>query len=69
MSQVACFSSSTYAERPVGFWWEGMYWPVREVVRRWREPRGVGFWVRAEQARLFELFYGEEEDEWTIQPL
>jgi hypothetical protein len=65
--RVECISSHTYAERPIAFWWEGERQEVKLIENQWRTPAGVGFRVRTVQGQVFELFYGENEDEWTIR--
>ena len=66
MQHVECISSSTYAERPIAFVWSGVRLEVKAIERQWRTPAGVGFRVQTMDGQIFELFYGEETDEWTI---
>jgi hypothetical protein len=51
----------------VAFDWETQRLQVTEMIARWRLPDGVRFRVRAEDLDIFELFYHQAEDEWTIQ--
>ncbi len=66
MDLVECHSGYTYGERPIAFQWEGKRLLVAEVEATWRLPGGRRFRVRAEDGRVFELFYGELYDEWRI---
>ncbi|HLB63677.1 MAG: hypothetical protein A2Z66_05545 [Chloroflexi bacterium RBG_13_66_10] len=66
MDLVECHSGYTYGERPIAFQWEGERLRVAEVEATWRLPGGRRFRVRAEDGRVFELFYGELYDEWRI---
>lgn len=67
-SAVHCRAESAYPERPTGFEWEGRYWEVASIIKRWRTPTGKGFLVCTEQGSLFELFYSHEGREWKIRP-
>ena len=67
MHSVECVSSGTYAERPIALWWAGERQEVRVIENQWRTPVGVGFRVRTVKGQIFELFYGENEDEWIVQ--
>jgi hypothetical protein len=66
---VECLSSSTYAERPLAFYWQGQRLEVEEILTRWRAPLAICFRVltRGSQ-RVFELRYDESADTWLIQP-
>ncbi|HLF89226.1 MAG TPA: hypothetical protein VI451_09795 [Anaerolineales bacterium] len=67
MHHVECISSSRYAERPIALWWEGERREVKAIENQWRTPAGAGFRVRTVEGQIFELVYGENEDEWIIQ--
>jgi hypothetical protein len=66
---VECHSSSTYAERPLAFYWQGQRLEVDKILARWRTPLAICFRVltRGSQ-RTFELQYDESADTWRIQP-
>ncbi len=66
---VECLSGFTYAERPIALWWEGERLEIVEIVTQWRIPGGLRFRVQAENDRIFELCYSEQEDEWQISLL
>ena len=66
MVTVECVSSSTYAERPTALIWEGQRKVVKTIEGQWRTPAGVGFRVLTTDGQIFELFYGEQNDEWNI---
>jgi hypothetical protein len=51
----------------VAFDWGAQRLLVTEVIAHWRLPDGVRFQVRTESQLIFELFYHQAEDEWTIQ--
>ena len=63
---VECHSGYTYAERPIALRWEGRRLAIEAIDARWRLPRGHGFRVRTEDGQIFELFYGELDDEWQV---
>jgi hypothetical protein len=64
---VECHSGHEYAERPVSFYWEGQRVEIEEIVARWRVPEGKRFRVLTTDGQIFELFYGELYDEWSIR--
>jgi hypothetical protein len=63
---VECYSGGEYAERPRALHWQGHRLEVAEVLQSWRAPEGVRFQVRAEDGRVFDLFYNLEIDAWSI---
>jgi hypothetical protein len=63
---VECRSSASYAGRPLAFSWQGQRLDVAEILSRWRTPTGLGFRVRTTQEQVFDLFYDESLDEWSI---
>ena len=67
--RVECHSGYRYAERPAALWWEEQRLEITEVETQWRSPGGPSFRVRVQDGRRFELFYGEHEDEWRINPI
>jgi hypothetical protein len=67
--RVECLSSSTYAERPLAFYWQGQRLEVESILARWRTPAGIFFQVLSHSGqRTFELQYDESADTWHIQP-
>jgi hypothetical protein len=68
--KVECRSSSTYAERPLAFYWQGQRLEVERILARWRTPATSCFRVlaRGDQG-TFELQYDESADAWRIQPV
>jgi hypothetical protein len=66
-AKVTCYSGAQYAERPTAFETAGEALEVVEVERRWREPAGVRFIVRASDGRRYRLSYHEETDQWSVQ--
>lgn len=63
---VECYSGSEYAERPVALYWQGVRLEVAAVEAQERIPGGKRFRVRTTGGQVFELFYGELDDEWHI---
>ena len=66
--KVEAYSGYTYGERPMALHWEGERLLVAEVESRWRDPSGVGYRVRTEDDRIFDLFYDETSSEWSVNP-
>lgn len=64
--RVSCYSSHTYAHRPVSFVLDEREYQVREVKRTWREPGKVLFTVTTEDGPAFTLEYDEPEDIWRL---
>jgi len=65
-SPVICRSDSHYAERPVAIVWQGRQLGILAILDRWRTPDGRWFRVVAGDDGIFELFYNEQWDEWSI---
>ncbi len=66
-AKVTCFSSSSYASRPVAFEWEGARLIVDVILIENRTPTGKLFVVQAGDGRLFELIYDESNDTWRVE--
>jgi len=66
---VECHSGFEYAERPLALCWESLRLEISQIEAEWRAPGGKNFRVRTADGRTFELFYGELNDEWRINPL
>ncbi len=66
--KVEAHSGYTYGERPIALHWEGERMIVAAVVSRWRDPSGIGYRVRTEDDRIFDLYYDETSGEWSINP-
>jgi len=64
---VECHSGYEYAQRPIGFLWEGEYLRIDVIIAEWRTPEGKGFRVRVVDGHNFELFYTQESDSWDIR--
>ena len=67
--KVTCYSSHTYAERPVSFLWQGEEIKIKEIENAWREPSKRLFKIITEQGKLFELCYNEMADQWSASEL
>jgi hypothetical protein len=64
---VVCYSGVAYADRPVRLNWKGRVFEVKRILASWRTPDGKGFCVLTDDEQTFDLFYGEQEDEWHIR--
>jgi hypothetical protein len=64
---VESHSGYTYAERPTAVIWEGQRLPVAEILERRRAPSGPQFRVRTQDDQVFELFYQEASDQWSVE--
>lgn len=65
--RVETFSSFTYATEPRAFEFENTTHRVAQVIRQWRTPAQIHFYVRDEQNEFFELTYDEPTDAWHIR--
>jgi len=63
---VECNSGFAYAEKPVALTWEGQRLEITSILSQWRLPGQMCFRVETSDGQVFELFYGEREDEWRI---
>jgi hypothetical protein len=66
---VRCHAGWQYPERPQAVFWEGQWFSVEAVLKHWRDPFGIYFWVKCEDAHHFELFYNASEDAWQLKSL
>ena len=68
-AEVECYAGSSSPESPRALTWEGQRYVVEEIIKRRREPHGVGFLVRClPDNTVFDLFYLTEEEQWQILP-
>jgi hypothetical protein len=63
---VECHSSSEYAGRPKAFLWRAQRFEVELILKRWREPGSKCFRVQTLDNQVFNLYYHEDLDEWTV---
>ena len=66
---VECHSGFEYAERPVAVHWQGQRLEIDRIQAQWRLPGGKCFRVHTSGDQVFELFYDELYDEWSINPV
>jgi asparagine synthetase B (glutamine-hydrolysing) len=66
---VRCYSGHTYAQEPRALVWQGARYQVVQIEGRWRTPNGPAFRVTADPEGVFELYYHELEDHWTIRAM
>ncbi len=64
--QVECYSSQSYAERPLAFTWQGERLMVSRVLESRQIPEGKYFRVSAGDKGYFELIYHQDHDTWSI---
>jgi hypothetical protein len=64
---VECHSEFAYAEKPVALTWEGRRLEIAAILALWRAPDEKCFCVRTADGQIFELSYGEQDDEWRIE--
>lgn len=65
---VFVYSGERNPERPVAFDWEGQRCEVKVVLAESRQPEGWKYNVRTQDGRIFQLFFAEINEEWTILP-
>ncbi len=65
--RVETYSSYTYAVEPRAFHFEEMRHGVEEIVRAWKSPGHLHFYLRDEHNRFFELIYEEATDRWFLR--
>ncbi len=65
--RVETYSSFAYAVAPRAFEYAGATQRVCEIMRVWRTPAQIHFYIRDEQEKFFELTYKEMQDQWTIR--
>lgn len=65
---VECLSSHAYAEQPVALNWQGVRLEITEIEKSWQSPEGKHFRVLTKGDQVFELFYSQVEDQWSIFP-
>ncbi len=66
MVQVKCYSSYTYAERPVSFLWQETEYKIKEIEEAWQEPGKRVFKVITDSGKSFKLCYNEAIDQWAV---
>jgi hypothetical protein len=65
---VECRSDTSYAERPMAFYWQGQRLVVAALLASWRTPQEKWFRVSLPDGQIFELGYSEDLDRWNIAP-
>ena len=69
MDRVSCFSSSSYAERPVRFFWQEQEYSVAKILSSGLHPESKEFTVENDAGETFLLKYNFSKDEWTVMPI
>lgn len=64
---VRCHSGYTYAQRPVGFTFDGQDYEVEKIVAESRLPEGRQFLIQTSDMKFFDLIYNQVEDQWQVQ--
>ncbi len=66
-ARVETYSGFAYAVAPRAFELENVTHRVVEIVRQWRTPGHIHFYVRDAGNEFFQLTYDEPNDAWTIR--
>ncbi len=67
LERVQVYSSYAYAVEPRVFYVGELEHHVAEIIRTWKTPDYVHFYVRDEQHALFELRYDPINDRWFLR--
>ena len=51
----------------VSFWLEDEVYEIAEVLAEWRGASALYFKVKADEGKVYVLWYDGAEDEWTLQ--
>jgi len=46
--------------------WEGARREVDVILKRWRDPRGLGFQIQTTDGLTLDLFYDVHADAWRV---
>jgi hypothetical protein len=65
---VECYSGVEYAQRPMRFFWQGVWRRVERICVERRIPEGKQFVVEDMDRGRFLLTYETTRDLWTIRP-
>jgi hypothetical protein len=65
---VECYSGVEYAQRPVRFFWQGLWRTVGRICAERRIPAGKQFEILDGERGKFLLTYETARERWTIQP-
>jgi len=63
--RVEAYAGASYPERPTAVWWEGRRLEVERVIRSWRTPDALHFWVELQTLGETTLSYHYQDDAWT----
>jgi len=63
---VRCYSSYTYAERPICFIWRGKNYGIKSIEQEWLVPGEKWFVVKTNDNKCFKLCYNEVQYEWLV---
>ena len=66
-ARVETYSSFAYAVAPRAFDFENTTHRVIDIVRQWRTPGQIHFYIRDERDEFFELTYHETDDAWQVR--
>ncbi len=64
---VEAYSSYAYAVEPRAFTLRGERHRVQSVLRTWRTPGWVHFFVQDDRENALELRYDEQQDTWWLE--
>jgi len=66
---VECHSGYEYPQRPTAIYWNGVRHQIKSITAEWRTPEGKYFRVEIMKGTLFELFFEQETNHWTIKEI
>lgn len=64
---VDCYAGAEYPERPRAFVWEGKQLQILRITAQWKTPAGITFCVISTNQDVFELFFNQTTDSWTVE--
>jgi uncharacterized protein (UPF0128 family) len=65
--QVECYSDYKYAQRPVAFTLQGKKYPIRRILKQWREVAKDFFAVQTPEGKEYVISYEEGQDRWHLE--
>ena len=63
---VRCYSSYTFAERPISFTRQGKNYRIKDIEQEWLVPGEKWFAVITDDNKYLKLCYNEVQDEWLV---
>ena len=66
MDTVECLASDSYPGTPVAVIWAGARCEVDVILKRWRDPTGLGYRIRTTDGLTLDLYYVVHADAWRV---